>query len=88
MRQANRIGKIARRFGEKLPLEILEIDEGFYIGTCKDGLPFSRETVEYYPTRARAEQALIRNTWTQRAVERTVNFSAMTKNCRSACMNR
>ena len=84
MRQASSIGKIARRFGEELPLEILGIGEGFYIGTRKDGLPFSRESVEYYPTRAGAKQALIRNTWTQRAVERMVNSYAMNKDCGSA----
>jgi hypothetical protein len=87
MRQASRIGKIALRFGEELSLEILETGEGFYIGTLKDGLPFSRESVEYYPTRARAEQALIRNTWTQRMVERVVNLSTLTGNCSRACVN-
>ena len=60
------IGQIAHAYGACLRVEVLESPEGFYIGTREDGLPFSRESVEYYPSRAVAERALMRGTWTQR----------------------
>lgn len=60
------IGQVAHAYGACLKVEVLESPEGFYIGTREDGLPFSRESVEYYPSRAVAERALMRGTWTQR----------------------
>lgn len=60
------IGQVASAYGACLRVEILESAEGFYIGTREDDLPFTRESVEYYPSRAAAERALRRRTWTQR----------------------
>ena len=59
-------GQIAGRFGEQLPLEVLVGDEGFYLGTREDGLPFSRESAEYFATRELAQRALASGRWTQR----------------------
>lgn len=39
---------------------------GFYIGTLDEEGPASRESVEYYPSRELAQQALDKGTWTQR----------------------
>lgn len=60
------IGKIAYAYGACLKVEVLQSAEGFYIGTREDGLPFSRESVEFYPSCAAAQRALRRRTWTQR----------------------
>lgn len=60
------IGQVAYAYGSCLTVEVLENEEGFYIGTREDDLPFSRESVESYPSRAEAERALNRGTWTQR----------------------
>lgn len=57
---------MAYAFGASLRVEVLESQEGFYIGTREDGLPFSRESVEYFPSRSAAERALVRGAWTQR----------------------
>ena len=65
-RSRNAIGRIADAYGAHLKVEVLESAEGFYLGTREDDLPFSRESVEYYPSRAMAERALMRGTWTQR----------------------
>ena len=59
-------GLIAGRFGERLPLEVLVGDEGFYLGTREDGLPFSRESAEYFATHELAQRALATGRWTQR----------------------
>ncbi len=59
-------GLIAQSFGAALPVEIIGGDRGFYIGTREDDLPFSRESEEYFPTQALAQQALARGAWTQR----------------------
>ena len=60
------IGLVAYAYGARLRVEVLESAEGFYIGTRGEELPFSRESVEYYPRRAEAERALTKGTWTQR----------------------
>lgn len=61
------VGYLAfKHCGLSLPIEVLESAAGFYIGTFDDG-PCSRESVEYYSTRAEAEQALRESTWTQRS---------------------
>lgn len=59
-------GQIALLFHANLPIEILEGDVGFYIGTREDGLPFSRESEEYFGTLAQARLALSTGSWTQR----------------------
>jgi hypothetical protein len=61
-------GHLARTFGnKKLPIEVLESGAGFYLGTMdpEEG-PFTRESVEYWPTKAAAENALGTGEWNQR----------------------
>ena len=65
-RSRRAFGQVASAYGACLTVEVLESAEGFYIGTREDGLPFSRESVEYYRSRAGAERALMRGAWTQR----------------------
>lgn len=59
-------GKIAASFGFQLPLEVLRSAAGFFLGTSEQGLPFSRESEEYWPTAEAASGALNNGTWTQR----------------------
>lgn len=60
------IGYLALNFGgEPLTIQVLQSAAGFYIGTYDEG-PYSRESVEYFPTREDAETALQMGTWTQR----------------------
>lgn len=66
MQARREFGRIAHEFGEDLPIEIIEGDVGFYLGTRDDGLPFSRESEEYFATRELARQALSTGRWTQR----------------------
>ena len=70
------IGQVAYAYGACLTVEVLESEEGFYIGTREDGLPFSRESVEYYRSRAGAERALMRGAWTQRQLAAEKNASS------------
>ncbi len=43
-------GKLAEVAGKCFPLQVLKSRAGYYIGTCdEDGLPYSRESVEYWP---------------------------------------
>jgi hypothetical protein len=68
MQEPSRFGHLAETFaGCKLPLEVLQSAAGYYIGTFhpEDG-PFSRESVEYFPTRQAARDALASGAWTQR----------------------
>lgn len=66
MKPRQAFGQIARHYGANLPLVILEGDIGFYIGTREDDLPFSRESEEYFTTRALAQLALANGSRTQR----------------------
>jgi hypothetical protein len=50
----------------ELPLEVLKSAAGFYIGRSKDGLPYSRDSVEYWKDKSEAEKALKNNTYTPR----------------------
>jgi hypothetical protein len=52
--------------GKRLALEVCYSARGFYIGTCDDGMPFSRESAEYWPKRELAQAALTDGHWTQR----------------------
>jgi len=63
---AESCGKIAQLFGFILPLEVLISNAGCYIGTVFHGLPFSRESVEYFTSNDAAHVALLSGTWTQR----------------------
>lgn len=60
-------GVLAKQsLGKDLALEVCYSARGFYIGTCNEGLPFSRESVEYWPKRELAQAALNQVCWTQR----------------------
>lgn len=59
-------GQLAFQIGEELEIRVLESQRGFYIGTCDDMGPVSRESVEYWRQERDAKQALEDNTWTQR----------------------
>lgn len=61
------VGCLALVAGQVFPLEVCRSRAGYYLGTRDlDGLPFSRESVEYWPTAAAAEAARAAGTWTQR----------------------
>lgn len=69
----NQFGFLAAQFdGPKLPIEVLESSAGFYLGTqehdeyCGFSVPYSRESVEYFPTFEVAQNALDSGNWTQR----------------------
>ncbi|MDQ9130389.1 hypothetical protein RDT67_28730 [Serratia fonticola] len=49
--------------GKKLPLQVLGSRAEFYLGTTEDGMPFSRGSQEYWPSRADADQALRKGMW-------------------------
>lgn len=64
-RQLN--GKLANEYcNVLLPLRVLQSAAGFYLGTIGPDGPCSRESVEYFPTRERADAALASGDWTQR----------------------
>lgn len=62
------IGQLAQQYcGKRLPLEVLQSQRGFYIGTFDDETgPCSRESNEYFETREACEQALASGNWTQK----------------------
>jgi hypothetical protein len=64
-----RVGQLAKAAGHRLPLEVLYSAAGFYIGTCLEGMPYSRESAEYFRRREAAENALANDTWTQRETD-------------------
>lgn len=60
-------GKLAREYcNVRLPLEVLQSNAGFYIGTIDEDGPCSRESLEYFPSRESAKTALRTKNWTQR----------------------
>lgn len=62
-------GQLAREYGGiSLPLEVMQSARGFYLGTSQDGMPYSRESNEYWATSVQAEKALAagEDAWTQR----------------------
>jgi len=60
-------GKLAKATaGVNLPLVVLESHSGFYLGTAMKGIPFSRESEEYFAQRSSAEAALKSGNFTQR----------------------
>jgi len=60
-------GALALEFGYTLKLQVLHSHAGFYIGTLdEDGMPFSRESNEYFRTKEDAEKALATESWTQK----------------------
>lgn len=59
-------GKLAKSIcGVELPLQVLESQAGFYIGTSDEDGQCSRESVEYFQTEDEAFAALETGEWTQ-----------------------
>lgn len=59
-------GVLAAEVGMVLPLQVLQSRAGFYLGTEHCGMPFSRESEEYWPTEAAARAAMKTGCWTQK----------------------
>lgn len=62
-------GLLAREYGgASLPLEVMQSAAGYYLGTSQGGMPYTRESVEYWPTEDQARRALEagEDAWTQR----------------------
>lgn len=59
-------GMLAKEAGKCFPLEVCRSFRGFYIGTLSDGLPYTRESQEYWKKQGQAEHALQQGTWTQK----------------------
>lgn len=49
----------------RLPLQILQSANGYYLGTANDAGPVSRESLEYWPSESDAQLALSSGEWTQ-----------------------
>lgn len=62
------VGKLAASCGFNLPLQVMQSAAGFYLGTSEFGMPFSRESEQYWPSQEEAEDALEKGTWTQKEV--------------------
>jgi hypothetical protein len=64
----SRVGYLTQTYcGRTLPLEVLESQAGFFIGTaCEEGV--SRESAEYFKSSALAQQALVTDDWTQHQI--------------------
>lgn len=61
------IGLLALHWTDKrLSLEVCSSGAGFYLGTYDEDGPCSRESVEYWPKRTQAVDALASGSWTQR----------------------
>lgn len=61
-------GKLAQEFcGKNLEIEVMRSAAGYYIGTCSEDGPCSRESVEYYRKEGDAAAALTNGTWTQKS---------------------
>lgn len=74
MKQTCLFGQLAQQCGATLPVEVLESGAGFYIGTADDDGPYSRESMEYWPSREEAAKALDTGTWTQRISDDFLTF--------------
>lgn len=60
-------GLLALSIGQRLPLQVCRSAAGFYVGTLDaEGLPVSRESVEYWRKPEAAAEALHKGHWTQR----------------------
>jgi hypothetical protein len=65
--ETKQYGVLASQCGYQIPVEVLESNAGLYLGTYHvDHGPISRESVEYWPTHAAAEEALNTGNWTQK----------------------
>lgn len=53
--------------GPQLPLQVLKSRAGFYMRTCMDEGPYTRESEEYWHESDAASVTFERGLWTQRA---------------------
>lgn len=60
------IGVLAAAAGRAFPLAVCKSAAGYYLGTYDEGVPFSRESQQYWTTAATAQVALTTGAWTQR----------------------
>ena len=58
-------GKLAARYGYRLPIQVLHSASGHYLGTYFEG-PVTRESMEYWPEFELAMNALRSGEWQQR----------------------
>jgi hypothetical protein len=56
------------------PLEVLQSVDGFYIGTRRNGEPFSRASEDYFKTREQAQKALTTGRWNELGHTRIATF--------------
>lgn len=59
-------GRLSTVCGRQLPLQVLKSAAGYYIGTADEDGPFTRESIEYWPSADLAADALRNGTWTQK----------------------
>lgn len=59
-------GYLAKSAGAELPLTVFFSQAGFYIGTSQDGMPYSRESIEYWRRKEQAKAALETGCWSQK----------------------
>ncbi|KGG96645.1 MULTISPECIES: hypothetical protein [Comamonas] len=59
-------GVLAAQCGEVLPMQVLRSGGGFYLGTCTERGPFTRESLETWNTQAKAEKAWAKGHWCQK----------------------
>lgn len=59
-------GMLALQAKKLLPVQVLSSAAGYYLGTADENGPFTRESCEYWNTRAEAQAAYDSGNWTQR----------------------
>ncbi len=60
------IGKLAASCGFRLRVGVVRSAAGFCLGAAEEGVPFARESNEYWPSEKAAANALKDGTWTQK----------------------
>lgn len=59
-------GALSEACGEKRPLEILKSAASYYLGTQTKRGPWTRESVQYWPSKEKAQNAWDTGNWTQK----------------------
>ena len=60
-------GMLAREAGKCFPLQVCQSQAGYYLGTLNpEGMPFTRESLEYWRKPEQAVEALNNGRWTQK----------------------
>lgn len=66
------IGKLAEATGLQLPIIVMRSAAGYYLGTerfddeMEMTTPYTRESIEYWPTKDQAEEAMTSGSWNQK----------------------